>query len=360
MKPHPSAPCVVLLIVFALVASCGNPNEPGLPGPHPPPGPSILRLEITSPDWIEPGQSMQLTANAFKSDGSIEALSALGISWGVSNSAILQVTSAGLATGRIRGEATVHASAGGRNAGLRMFVLPTDTFAIRGEIRDGGVLVENATVTVLTGIGAGLEMLTRDVGRYALYGVAGPVQIEVKKPGYRTVVQQFDVRAHTTHDFTIEAERPRPDYSGAYTLTISSAEGCPLPEEARRRVYTATVVQDGGNLGITLSDADLIVTNGYGNRFSGFAAPDGTITFALGAGDVYYGYIGHFDIVERLGATAFMAAGKVVAAGTPQRVSGRLSGSIMVSSRASAPFLPASSECLSPFHEFDMVRRQVP
>lgn len=344
-----------VLAGMLVVASCGSPNEPGAPSA--PPGPSTVSLEITSPETIEPGQSMQLTVKATRSDGSAGAPTS-PVEWSVGDSAILGVTSAGLATGRRRGETTVRVRSGGREATVRMFVLPAETFALRGVIRDSGVLVENATVRVLTGEGTGLEMLTRDTGSYALYGVAGPVQIEVRKAGYRTVVQQFDVREHTTHDFTMEAERPRPDYSGTYTLTISSVEGCLLmPEEARRRVYTATVVQDGGALGVTLSDADLIVTNGFGNRFSGFVDPDGTITFALGQVYFYYGYIGNFDIVERLVDSAFVATGDVFASGLPQRVSGTLSGSTMVTSRATAPFLPAIGECKSTRHGFEMVRR---
>lgn len=323
---------------------------------------ATIRLELIAPADIEPGASIQLTANAIKEDGSVENVSGEA-RWGTDNSAILHVSATGLATGKTGGETIIRANFNGRVVSAPVFVLPKGTFGLRGTVKDSGFEVENATVTVLSGVGAGLGMVTRFGGRFALYGVAGPVQIEVKKDGYRNNVQQIDVSAHGTHDFVLEAERARQDYRGTYTLTISAAEPCVtqrgvLPDEAKRRVYTASIAQDAGQLTVTLTDADFIVTNGSGSRFFGFVDPDETITFPVGYGDLYYAdYLGHFDIVERFGATAFMAGGTVTASGTPQRISGTLTGLLAVSSRTSAPFLPSSSECYSKTHGFEMVRR---
>ncbi len=241
-------------------------------------------------------------------------------------------------------------------------MLPKSTFRLAGTIKDSGFGIANVTVTVISGVGEGLTAISVGDGSYALYGVSGPVRIHVKKDGYLNRLEQIDVTAHRTYDFTMVTERPRTDYRGTYTLTISAASPCgstsgTFPEEAKRRVYTANVEQDGGRLTVTLSDADFIVTNGEGNGFSGFTDPTGTMTFPIGE----FWFFGDepipigFDIVERLSGGALMVAGTVTASGSPQRIAGTLAGSIATSNRTSAPFEPFNASCLT--YGFEMVRR---
>lgn len=349
----------VLIGLGVAIGSCSSPAGPNLP----PPSPLLLTssLALVVPPEIEPGAQVQLIANGTRTDGSIANISSQ-VQWRVNNSAIVQVNATGLATAKTHGETIISATFDRLHASASVFVLPKGTFALRGTIKDSGFGVDNAFVTVISGVGTGLTMMTRFGGSFALYGVAGPVEIEVRKDGYRTSVRQLDVSAHGTRDFDLETERARPDFTGTYALTISAAS-CQtqrgvLPDDAKRRVYTASIAQDAGRLTVTLSDADLIVTNGYGNRFFGFADPDGSITFPIGYGDLYYNdYLGHFDIVERYSTTAFMAGGTVIATGTPQRFSGMLNGRLAISSRASAPFVPVTAECYAKTHGFEMVRR---
>jgi hypothetical protein len=353
--------CAAIGLVLAL-ASCDD--SPTSPRPPPPPGQpapaTVVRIELVAPPEIAPGESVQLTANAVKSDGSVENVSSQA-QWMPTDSPVVQVSSTGLATGNNRGEAFVSARFSGRSANARIFVLPKGTFRLAGTIKESGFGIANVTVTVIAGVGEGLTTLSGFGGSYVLYGVSGPVHLQLKKDGYRNATQQLDVTAHRTADFDIVADRPRKDYSGTYTLTISAASPCPFafPDAAKSRVYTANVAQDGGRLTVTLSDADFIVTNGNGNRFFGFVDLTDTITFPIGAAFdfYYYYYSGHFDIVERFSATALMVNGTVTARGTPQLISGTLLGAILISSRASAPFLPYSSRCHSNTHGFEMVRR---
>ena len=347
----------VALGLALAIASCGSPAAPA-----PAPGAATVGLEVIAPPTIEPGQTVKLTARATKDDGSIEDVSS-SVQWSVENSSIVQITGAGMAFGKTRGETVVSVSGDrARSPGARIHVLPNGTFGVRGVLSDSGVGVENAHITVISGIGTGLTMMTRFGGSFALYGVAGPVQIEVRKTGYSTILRNLDVGAHTTMDFVMEPERPRPDVTGTYALTISATQ-CAitngvLPEEARRRVYTARVEQNDGRLAVTLSDADLIVTKGNGNRFFGFLDPDGSAVFYIGFGELYYGdYLGHFDIVERLGTTTFFASGTAVMAQRPDGLFGHLSGMVGTSSRTTAPFVPSNSECSAKAHGFDMVRR---
>ena len=238
---------------------------------------------------------------------------------------------------------------------------PTDqrTFLISGIIRDSGFGIAGVTVTVTSGIGEGLTTLSGATGFYALDGVSGPVQLQVKKEGYRNAIHSVDVTANRRHDFNLEVEQPRTDYGGTYTLTISAASPChfllgTFPEEAKRRVNIANVEQDGGRLTVTLSDADFIVTDGFGNRFSGLTDPTGTMTFEVGE---FGAFSSRFDIVERFSGGALAVGGTVTATGTPQRIAGALNGSILTSDRTSDPFEPFNASCYSETHGFEMVRR---
>ena len=349
-----------LLLAFA---SCDDksPTSP-LPPPQPPqPAPvTVVRLQLVVPPEIAPGESVQLTANAVKSDGSVENVSSQA-QWAPTDSPILQLSSTGLATGMNRGETFVSARFGGRFANARIFVLPKGTFRLTGAIKESGFGIDNVTVTVISGVGEGLTTLSGFSGSYTLYGVSGPVQIHLKKEGYRNDIQELDVIAHRTADFEIVADQPRRDYRGTYTLTISAASGCPVtfPDAAKSRAYTANVTQDAGRLTVTLTDADFIVTNGYGNRFFGFVDPADALTFPIGDAYYYYYYSsGHFDIVERFSSsTALLINGTVSARGTPALISGTLRGSILIAGRTTAPFRSFSAQCFATAHGFQMVRR---
>jgi len=353
------------LFLFGLVLAAAGGCSESIP-PTSPTGPtptaSVVRLELIAPPEIAPGESVQLTANAIKSDGSVENVSNQA-AWTTSDTSVMQVSSTGLTTGKNRGQAYVYARFAGRNAAsARIFVLPKGTFRLTGTIQDSGFGIAGVTVTVTSGIGEGLTTLSGATGFYALDGVSGPVQLHVKKEGYRNAIHSLNVTgANRTYDFNMELEQPRADYRGTYTLTISAASPCHLwgtfPEEAKRRVYTANVEQDGGRLTVTLSDADFIVTNGYGNRFFGFIDPTGTMTSEIG--DLWGGEIIRFHIAERFSGGALGIGGIVTASGTPQRIAGTLAGGILTSDRTSAPFedFYASASCSSETHGFAMVRR---
>jgi hypothetical protein len=350
--------------VVLVFASCNDetptsprpPQQPAQPAPV-----AVVRLELVAQPEIAPGESVQLTANAVKSDGTVENVSSQA-QWATTDSAVLQLSSTGLATGINGGEAIVSARFSGRGASRRIFVLPTGTFRLTGTIKESGFGIANVTVAVISGVGAGLTTLSGFGGSYTLYGVSGPVQIHLKKEGYRNDIQQLAVTAHRTADFEIVADRPRKDYRGTYTLTISAASPCSFasgsfPDAAKSRVYTANVAQDAGRLTVTLTDADFIVTNGFGNRFSGFVDATDAMTFAIGDAYYYYYYSGHFDIVERFSNTALVISGTVSARGTPGLISGTLNGSFLIASRATPPFVSFGSRCYATAHSFEMVRR---
>lgn len=345
-------------LVLAFV-SCDK-NTPTSPPPQPPtPTVSIVRFELVAPPEIPPGEVVQLTANATKADGSVENVSTRASWW--TDSPVLAVSNTGLATAKTRGTAVVVVTFNGWQQRATVLVLPKNTFRLAGTIQDSGFGVANVMVTVIAGVEEGLTTVSGSNGAYALYGVRGPVQINLQKQGYRNAVERVDVARHYTTDFTMIAERPPADYSGTYALTISAAASCrvttgPFPDAARRRVYTANVKQDVARLTVTLTDADFILTNGNGNRFFGFIDPTDTMTFTLSNGEYYYDF-SQFDVVERYSDTALMVTGRLTARGTPQLISGTLAGWILISIRTGAPFIGFSSQCESNTHGFEMVRR---
>jgi hypothetical protein len=347
------------LLVFA---SCDKgPTSPRLSETAPASVIATVRIELVAPAEIAPGESVQLTANAVKSDFSVENVSSKA-QWTPTDSPTLQLSPTGRATGKDRGEQVISARFGGQSASARILVLPNGTFRLAGTIRETGFGIANATVTVVAGVGEGLTARSGFDGSYALYGVSGQIRVQIKREGYVTSTEQIDVPAHRNYDFNIDPERPRQDHSGTYTLTITAASACrpspsPLPDEATRRIYTANVTQDGGRLTVTLTGADFIVSDGYGNRFSGFIDLAGTVTFALGDAYYFHYYDEHYQIVERFQGGALIVVGNVAAKETPGVISGTLAGAIATSGRTSPPYGTYGASCFAPTHRFEMVRR---
>jgi hypothetical protein len=349
-----------------LVASCDkSPTRPSVQPrgtPATPPAVTVVRIQVIAPASVEPGASAQLTANAIKSDGSVENVTSQS-QWTSTNAQVLQVSSAGIVTAGERGEANLNARYQNRSATAPMMVLPGGTFRLNGLVTDGGFPLEGVAISVIGGTGQGLTTLTGSTGAYALYGVAGQVRLHAKKDGYLNRIEEVQVTENRALGFEMAVDGQRRDLSGTYTLNIS-ATGCAssrIPDSAQNRSYTAAVEQKGPHLTVRLSGADFIVTRGYGDHFTGSVSADGgKVTFAIGAASYYYYYYysGHFDVVERLNPTsALLVKGTVNATSSPTLISGALNGSILLSLGTTAPFMRYSGQCYSPNHRFEM-RRQ--
>jgi hypothetical protein len=357
---------LILTLVLGLVAvSCDkSPTRPtvqptGTPGAPAPPAAGLVRIAIIAPASIEPGVSAQLTANAIKSDGSVENVTSQ-TQWNSSSAGVLQVTSAGIVTAGERGEANINARYQNSSASARIMVLPSGTFRLSGQVTDSGFPIEGVTVTVIGGTGEGLTTLTSATGAYALYGVAAQVKLHAKKDGYLNRIEEVEVTENRAWGFEMAVDGQRRDLSGTYTLNLA-ATGCPpgrLPDSTQSRSYVATVQQNGPQLTVRLSDADFIVTNGYGDHFSGFVSADGKVTFTIGDAYYYYYYYGHFDVVERLNPTsALLVKGIVNATSSSTVISGTLNGSILLTQGTTPPFMRYAATCYSRDHRFEMRRR---
>jgi Bacterial Ig-like domain (group 2) len=352
---------VVTLAALAL-AACDSKqtanSSPNQPSPMTPVV-GLARLELIVPPTIAPGESAQLTANAVQSDNSVQDVSAQA-RWMSTNPRVVEVGDTGVAKAVAAGEALITASYQARGASTRTFVLPVGTYRIGGTVTEAGDRLAGATVTVISGVGEGLTSTTNGGGDYAVFGVSGRVGIQVKKDGYVNRVDQIEVTDHRVVSFELVPDHPRPDLSGIYALTISAAScaaAVSLPDDLTTRSYTAKVAQDGPRLDVTLTGADLIVTRGRGDHFTGSLGANEDVRFTIGQSLYYYDPFG-YDLVERLtGTTALIVNGGVTAKATPTRISGTLSGLFLLAQGAAPPFSQIERRCSANAHRFDMVRR---
>ena len=358
-----AAVCATILVAMG-VASCDSrersPVAPSTaPQPAIPPPPGAFRLDLTAPS-IAPGDSVQLTAKAVKSDDSVEDVSSRAL-WSSSNPRVLEISSEGVARGVARGEAMITVRYQSRNASTRAFVLPPGTYRLGGAVTDSGFPVVGAVVAVIGGTGEGLTAITDGDGQYALYGVRDRVRLHARVEGYANRIEEVEVTDHRTLSFEMLPDQRRADLSGSYRLTLTRT-GCLFGSGAPpdNRSYDATVTQDGPRLSVTLSGADFIVSRDRGNRFTGVVDGGNRVTFVIGDPIYYYEYYfaGKYDLAERLSDTsALLISGNVTAGASSRGISGTLNGAFMVSQTGGrfGPVIQAS--CYGTAHRFEMVRR---
>lgn len=340
------------------IASCGSDrnNQVRPPtGPAPAPVASVVRIELIVPASIPPGESVQLTANAVKSDNSVENVTSQA-RWNSSDTRVVAINASGLAQANARGEAIISASYTSRGASTRTLVLPAGTYRLSGLVTDTGIGLAGVTVTVIEGVEQGLNTITDGTGRYALYGVRDRVVLQAKRDGYSNRIEQVDVGDHRTLDFGMLPDHGRPNLQGRYRVTFTRAPcSAAVPET---RSYDGILAQDDRRLTVTLSGADFIVTRGRGNAFSGVVDGDGTVTFAIGDAYTYYYYYGQYDLVERITSTsALVINGTVTARPTPTGISGTLNGGFQVTQGVTPPFTRMQAWCFAASNRFEMVRQ---
>ena len=216
---------ITSVVAVALVfASCGrNPN-----GPQPPGLATRFaagrrrRSRRHRARRDRPGDTVQLTANAVKSNGSVEDVTSQ-VQWGST-------------TGR-RWSGQRRRSRHRRPIKVRRKSSPTtraigvgapDCAANRhlpphGPDHRKRSRRSHVRVTVVAGVGEGLVSgtLGKSRGPIPCTACAGGC---VSRPGegYLDAIEEIDVSAHSAHDFELLPERPVPNLAGAYTLTLIS------------------------------------------------------------------------------------------------------------------------------------------
>jgi hypothetical protein len=348
-----------------LLMACGDDSTPTMP----PPTVSLVTttsVEIVGPRSIAPGQTIQFTAIAHRSDGTTLDVTSSAV-WRCFPESAMSISATGLATGRALGESVIQVVSSNRVSSKEIVIVPTGTYRLVGLV--GEVDVPTAPVVgarvEVTGPTAVPFAITDAGGRYRLYGVpSGNVELRLSKDGYEPTIATVAVSDHQTQNFTLTLRFPRAGVAGTYTLTISAAGDCAatLPVEARIRTYMAVLTQVGPQVDVSVAGAMFALnTNGRGNRFRGRIEP-GQVVFTLNPYHpdfYYYSYGGYADLAEQLGSSSYLFINGIVATSiTTSRLEGRLDGSFVMYSRDPRlqPRPGASIGCSSTNHQFALWR----
>jgi len=350
-------------LAVVLVVSCDNKSGP--PPPPPPPVPTVKALTINGRTRLAPGETEAYEAIATMSDGTTQVYTTK-VQWQTSNSSVLSIVSGtGVATARAAGDVSLSTSYYLAVRGTsNVVIVPTGTYRLTGKVLESGLPVSFASVKVTAGQGVGMSTTTDYNGDYKLYGVAGPVEIQVTKLGYASLTRSIDVSRDDTLDFSDFTQTAGPQsLAGTYTLTIAIAGACQppspqFPANAKTRTYTAALTQDGPRLHVALSGADFLIQNGRGNSFDGRVEPS-EVTFSLsglGASAYYYYYysIGTPDLAERISPTDYLAIlGKAFTKSSSTGLAGPLAGTAIVFGQNQGVSQSRLS-CQSSSHQFSL------
>lgn len=287
------------LLILALIvgAACGKSDSSGPTSAGPSSTAVPARLAINGPSLVAPGQTTGYTALATFANGEQQDYTQR-VSWNAYPSYVLSIsTSTGQAVAGVAGEAKINISIPtmsfpALNAVLNVLVLPANTYRLIGRVMDSGLGVADATVTVTAGTGIAQSAKTDYDGSYRLYGVAGTIEISVRKVGYDPVAKTLTLTANDVLDIDVRQTGSIPSLAGSYMLTITPDSNCPsvgnlapLPAELRRpRSYPAVLAQNGASLVVTVSGDGFAPPS---DHFPGRVQPDG-VEFTIGDG--YFGY----------------------------------------------------------------------
>ena len=137
----------------------------------------------------------------------------------------------------------------------------------------------------------GSNQVTADTGGfYQLFGVSGTVTLRVSKPGYLDENTTVTVMADQTLDLQIRPVSAPVSVAGTYRVTLTVSPACTaVPDDHKRRTYTAAIEQNSAKLRIQLRDATFVPQrpSGERNTFEG-KVMGSTVTFDLLGGYYYY------------------------------------------------------------------------
>jgi hypothetical protein len=230
-------------------------------------------------------------------------------------------------------------------------------------VTEEGRTIDGVSVSIISGVGSGQATRTGGGGRFSFYGAAGRVSLQAKRDGYQNVIADVDVTATpTTRNLEIVPVRPRLNLSGNYTLTITANcdhQTFKIPASISRRTYDATVQQQGPDLNLTVSGANVITSSEGRTRFDGSVDVLDNVSFGVGSFSFpYYYYYNESVLATGLAeqaapSTVLVIAGNVTARASSSSIAGNLNG-VFVLREGSTRF---PSYCWSGFHAFELRRR---
>jgi hypothetical protein len=348
-----------LAALMTMLSGCGGKSSPPAPSPNPagPSAASVLSVTITgNTNLTAVGETSHLTATATRSDGMTEDVTSVAF-WNVSDPSVADVA-AGLLTSRGFGETTVYAGLAGapvRVSPVAIRVLPVGTYILKGTVREPGWPIVGARVDIIDGPSVGMFKTTDSAGLYRFFGVAGDLNVRVSKDGYVPQVRRVSIAQDQVLDFDVTPTSPPVTLpAGTYRATFTASASCSvLPDDVQSLSYSASLIQDGARLDVTLSGPGLHSgAPPTESKFSGRIAGQ-TITFAIGNSYAIY-YYGLYTLLEKLTSARYFAlfgsgSGTIISSS----LSGTLAGSFLLydhepGSRNNTPI----AKCAAADHQF--------
>lgn len=208
-----------LIVAAAGAAGCGDAVAPT--GPL-----QSFGFSVSGPSSVAPGGTASFRALDHLSDGTTVDVSSQ-VTWRSLSPDVLAIQTNGVAQAVGRGEATLVAHYRQSSAFWPVLVIEDGTFVLSGTIKETHAGVNglfDAGIEVIQGIGAGLRTRSTDfTGAFALYGVAGPIQLRVSANGYETATIAINVtQRHTESIVLTPTSTPPGGLTGAWSLTLIS------------------------------------------------------------------------------------------------------------------------------------------
>ena len=246
---------IVTVAAMAVLEACGR--SPAAPTNV------VLGVRVTGPLRVALGATASYTATADYLDGPSKDVTTAAL-WLPSTdytSGPAYFTSPGIARGANRGEIDLLARFGPKTGVLHVVVLEDGTYKLAGSVvESSGRVISGVSIDVVSGTGTGLHATTNSQGEYALYGVAGSVQLRVSADGYSPQTSDIVVTSDgSTDSFTLTPLETPVDVSGAWTMTLAPSAQCPaaFPDIARGRAYQVHFTQQGTSLKVDVSSPTL-------------------------------------------------------------------------------------------------------
>ena len=277
-------------------------------------------------------------------------------SWRSSDSRVLRITAGGSASAIARGEANVNAAFFVVSPGVNVLVLESGTYRLSGKVSESGAALGGAAVEVVAGTGAGLRATTNYAGQYALYGVAGEVQVRASADGLEPQTLTVVVADNATDDVDLRPAVTPADLSGSWSLRLTASSGCSasLPDQTIERSFNLLISQQGTHFVAQLSSPTLVGSLQLNGRIF-----DRTLALEIPV-DAYYSNPPYYYLLDRVDATWLLgidgSAQAVVAGGS---IGGTLKGEFVLYEVPSGAKLPSGSPkatCRAADHGFILSR----
>ena len=302
MRTHLSLMLAAAVAICGLSASCDD-AKPLADNPLAPSPPTLVTLELTGPTTFAPGESVAFTLMARVTNGKDTDVTSTS-QWNSTNASVLTSVGPGRYRANTAGDSQISVNYGRLSASREVVIVPTGTFRVTGRVTesDGPFPISGARVQARDSSGNGPSTESDGSGFFRLFGVASDSEIVVSRAGYSENTRHVTIDKHSTVNFEMNLNGPRPRVDGTYKVTLDLS-GCRdgfRPEYAHR-VYTAVVQQSEYAVGVLFTEPAFAVNSANrGNFMQGRVEGTGLFLYALLFSYYYYGPGDYPFLVEAL------------------------------------------------------------